>query len=175
MKGVTFEPALAAQSEQVVHALLDRQLTIVTAESCTAGLLAALLADAEGSSKALQGGFVVYTKTQKTQALGVSAALLRATGAVTEQVAAAMAGGALSRSAADIAIAITGVLGPAPDEDGNPVGLAFIALRDRSGYHQGRRLDFGADDHQTLCARTLSAALLLVTAYLASRQTIQVA
>jgi nicotinamide-nucleotide amidase len=75
----------------------------------------------------LHGGFVTYTKEQKSMALGVSAELLASRGSVNEEVARLMVDGALERSAADVALAVTGVLGPEPDEDGNPVGLIFFA------------------------------------------------
>jgi len=96
----------------------------VTAESCTAGkLAAALLSEAPGAAERLHGSFVTYTKANKTKSLGVSAALLQRRGAVCREVAVAMAEGALVRSPATVAVSITGVAGPDPDEDGNPVGL----------------------------------------------------
>lgn len=104
---------------------------MVTAESCTAGKLAALLSEVPGAADHLQGGFVVYTKANKSQALGVRASLLNSRGAVCQEVAAAMAEGALARSPADVAIALTGVAGPDPDEDGKPVGLVCIAVAPR--------------------------------------------
>jgi nicotinamide-nucleotide amidase len=84
------------------------------------------------SAELLHGGFVTYTKANKTAALGVPADLLRRRGAVCPQVATAMAEGALARSPAYVAIAITGVAGPDKDEDGNPVGLVFIAVARKS-------------------------------------------
>src|SRR4029079_1541960 len=90
--------------------------------------LAKTLSDAPGAGEHLCGGFVTYTKQQKTKALGVSSRLLRTKGAVCKEVASALAEGALKRSAADIAIAVTGVAGPDPDEDGNPVGLVVIGM-----------------------------------------------
>ena len=97
-------------------------LGIVTAESCTAGLMCQVLSDAEGASEAFHGGFVTYTKAHKSCALGVPQALLREKGAVCAEVVRAMAEGALRHSHAGISAAITGVAGPEPDEDGNPVG-----------------------------------------------------
>jgi nicotinamide-nucleotide amidase len=107
-------------------------LAVAVAESCTAGRLATLLSDAEGAAQHFAGGFVTYTKDQKHRALGVSATLLREQGAVCGEVARAMAEGALARSGAGLAAAITGVAGPEPDEDGNPVGRVCIAVA-RSG------------------------------------------
>ncbi|MGN6749473.1 MAG: CinA family protein [Xanthobacteraceae bacterium] len=102
--------------------------SIVTAESCTAGKLSGLLSEAPGAGALLHGGFVSYTKANKTKALGVSPDLLAQKGAVCVDVAVAMANGALARSPANVAVAITGVAGPKPDEDGNPVGLVCIAV-----------------------------------------------
>lgn len=118
-------------ANRVVKLAKDRKLTLITAESCTAGLLAHFLAGAEGASDAFHGGFVTYTKKNKTKALGVSAELLEADTAVSARVAEAMANGALDRSPADVAVAVTGVTGAEPDEDGNPVGLIYVAAARR--------------------------------------------
>jgi nicotinamide-nucleotide amidase len=105
---------LIGRASQIVRLLLERKLTVVTAESCTAGLVAAALAQGEGASDVLHGGFVTYTKAQKSAALGVAPKLLARQGSVNAAVAEALAAGALERSPADIAFAVTGVLGPAP-------------------------------------------------------------
>jgi nicotinamide-nucleotide amidase len=107
----------------------EKHLSIVTAESCTAGKLAVLLSGAPGAAEHLHGSFVAYTKANKAAyALGVPNNLLCERGAVCREVVAAMAEGALARSPADVAVSITGVAGPDPDEDGNPVGLVYIGL-----------------------------------------------
>ena len=121
------EPELVARADTVVAALKEGGLMAVTAESCTGGLVVACLAHAEDASAALHGGFVTYSKEQKAAALGVERSLLDQEGSVSGPVAAQMAQGALQHSPADIAIAVTGVLGPSPDEDGNPVGLVYLA------------------------------------------------
>jgi nicotinamide-nucleotide amidase len=123
---------LAAMAKKVLALASERDLGFVTAESCTSGLLANALSEAPGAAELLHGGFVTYTKANKTAALGVPADLLRTRGAVCPEVAIAMAEGALARSPADVAIAITGVAGPDEDEDGNPVGLVFIAVARKS-------------------------------------------
>jgi nicotinamide-nucleotide amidase len=123
---------LAAIAKRVLTLAGDRHLGIITAESCTSGLLATALSEAPGAAELLHGGFVTYTKENKTAVLGVAADLLCTRGAVCPEVAAAMAEGALARSPADIAIAITGVAGPDKDEDGNPVGLVCIAVARKS-------------------------------------------
>jgi nicotinamide-nucleotide amidase len=115
-------------AERALATARRRNLTIVTAESCTAGKLSVLLSEAPGAGEHLHGSFVTYTKANKVKVLGVESGLLRAKGAVCREVAVAMAEGALHRSPADVAVAITGVAGPDPDEDGNPVGLVCIAV-----------------------------------------------
>jgi nicotinamide-nucleotide amidase len=127
-------PQLRDLAERALKTAKAAGLTIVTAESCTAGKLAVLLSEVPGAAERLQGGFVAYTKPNKSKALGVSAALLSSKTAVCGEVAVAMAEGALARSAAELAVAITGVAGPEPDEDGNPVGMVCIAVA-----RQGRR------------------------------------
>jgi nicotinamide-nucleotide amidase len=121
--------------KKLADALIKRAkeagLGIVTAESCTAGLMCQVLSDAEGATQAFDGGFVTYTKQHKSCALGVPEALLREKGAVCGEVARAMAEGALKHSKAGISAAITGVAGPEPDEDGNPVGRVCIGVARR--------------------------------------------
>ena len=124
---------LALAAVRVLGLAKKRNLTIVTAESCTAGMLSTLLSEAPGASEHLHGGFVTYTKENKTKVLGVSEHLLTEKSAVCTEVTIAMAEGALRRSPADLAVAVTGVAGPEPDEDGNPVGRACIAVA-RRGY-----------------------------------------
>lgn len=129
--GFCVDEKLIAQAETVVSELRRLKVTVVTAESCTGGLIAAALSHAPGASECLHGGFVVYTKTHKAQALGVSRLVLETSGSVNDQVAAQMVQGALERSPAEIAVAVTGVLGPDPDEDGNPPGLVYFAVQRR--------------------------------------------
>ena len=123
--------SLKRKAEELVARAARAKLTIITAESCTCGLLATVLSEAPGAGKMLHGGFITYTKEHKHVALGVPEELLHAKGAVCTEVACAMADGALARSTADLAAAITGVAGPEPDEDGNPVGRVFIAVARR--------------------------------------------
>jgi nicotinamide-nucleotide amidase len=142
---------LADLAERALATARRRNLTIVTAESCTAGKLSALLSEASGAAEHLHGSFVTYTKANKVKALGVDPGLLKAKGAVCREVAVAMAEGALHRSPADVAVAITGVAGPDPDEDGNPVGVVCIAAaRDgRAPLHVERKYgDIGREKVQ---------------------------
>ena len=122
---------LQTDARRIMEMAKQRSLTLATAESCTAGALVHLLAEAPGARDTLQGGFVVYSKEHKTAALGVSGELLTRHTAVSRQVAEAMAKGGIERSKADLVVAITGVAGPEPDEDGNPVGFVDVALASR--------------------------------------------
>ena len=127
---MSFKPALVDAASDVLALARTRGLSIVTAESCTSGLLASVLSESPGAAELLHGGFVTYTKQNKTTALGVPEELLQREGAVNAEVP-ALEEGALERSPAELAAAITGVAGPSPDEDGNPVGLVFIAVARR--------------------------------------------
>ncbi len=156
------DEALIRRAAEVVGRACEGRLTIVAAESCTGGLLASVLSEAPGAGEHLHGGFVVYTKEQKTIALGVPHDLLQRNGAVCETVARAMAEGALARSQADIGVAITGVAGPAGDEDGNPVGLVHLAAARRchQTLHMERR--FGDIGRGAVRYRAVLTALSLL-------------
>ena len=136
--------------------------TIATVESCTAGALAHLLSEPEGASHTLHGGFIVYTKENKTAAVGVPKDLLADHTAVSGEVAKAMAEGGLSRCPADIVVAITGVAGPEPDEDGNPVGRIYLAAAERNGRTIVEHHEFGNPGKDKICCESLDAALALL-------------
>jgi len=154
---------IEALAGELLHLLAAKRLKLVVAESCTAGLLSLKLADAPGASAHFNGGFVTYTKEQKTSALDVSPALLRERGAVCEAVACAMAQGALRRSGADLAAAITGVAGPEPDEDGNPVGRVCIAAARRGGKTAHLERHYGERPRDEIRARAIAETLGLLT------------
>ena len=142
----TLQPALPEhldeQAERLMRLLCDQELTVATAESCTGGMLAALLTDIEGAGHGFDRGFVTYTKEAKTELLGIEPSLLDHNDAVSEVVARAMADGALKRSKADIALGVTGFAGPAgPD---NEEGLVHFALARRDGRTVHREEHFGA-------------------------------
>ena len=113
---------------EVLEQAKTNRLTICTAESCSAGRLALALSKGEGASQHLMGGVVAYTKEMKIRALGVPAELIQSGTAVCADVAEAMARGARRLSGATLAVSITGVAGPEPDEDGNPVGLIYCSV-----------------------------------------------
>jgi len=134
-------------------------LTIVTAESCTAGLLALTLSDAEGAAEHFHGGFVTYTKGHKTCALGVPGHVLHEQGAVCGAVARAMADGALLHSTASLSAAITGVAGPEPDDDGNPVGRVCIAVARRGTPTRDFERHYGDIGRDAIRERAVADAL----------------
>lgn len=151
----------AALVQKVLKQASERGLRLATAESCTAGCLATLLADAPGGGDQFHGGFVVYSKEQKTAVLGVAPELIAAHTAVSQAVAEALATGVIERCPADLAVAITGVAGPEPDEDGNPVGLMHVAVARRGGNIRHRKYMMGSGDRAALRAKVVEAALAL--------------
>jgi nicotinamide-nucleotide amidase len=142
---------LSRLAENVLEQAIACGWSVVTAESCTAGELAHHLSNGDGASKHFHGGIVAYTKDMKIAALGVPAALLKEKTAVCAEVAAAMAEGALAHSPADLAVSVTGVAGPDPDEDGNPVGLIYCATSRRGGSTRTAQLHSkGGERHRIL-------------------------
>ena len=122
-----FTPDLLKKAETLLQALREKNMKLTTAESCTGGLVSALLTEIPGSSDVFTHGYVTYANVAKTSMLGVPADLIAWHGAVSAQVALAMAQGALKTSGADIAVAITGIAGPGGATEGKPVGLVHIA------------------------------------------------
>jgi nicotinamide-nucleotide amidase len=116
------------EAESLIAACRSKGVRVATAESCTGGLIAAALTAIAGSSDVVDGGFVAYSNEAKNQMIGVPMPLIEARGAVSEEVAAAMAEGALVRSRAGIAVSVTGVAGPAGGSAGKPVGLVCFGL-----------------------------------------------
>ncbi|MET3889175.1 nicotinamide-nucleotide amidase [Bosea sp. OAE506] len=158
----TSEKAVEAASQRVLDALRERGWRLATAESCTAGRLAGALAAGNGAGSALQGGFVCYSKDAKVRMLGLPTETLNSGGgAVTETVARLMAANARERSGAEIAVAVTGVLGPSCDEDGNPVGLVDIACA-REDLTRHRREHWPEAAPDILVRATILSALALV-------------
>jgi nicotinamide-nucleotide amidase len=153
--------ALTHLAERLVTAAKEQQISFVTAESCTAGALATLLAEIPGAGDTFFGGFVSYSKAFKEKILRVPTGLIEKETAVSDPVARAMAKGALEQSGCDLALAITGVLGPKPDEDGNPVGLFFVAAVMRGGNENSTMHNLGAETPGKICGAALREALSL--------------
>ena len=153
-------PELDERAERMMRQLCDKGLSVATAESCTGGMLAALLTDIEGAGHGFERGFVTYTKRSKTELLGIDSEILEQNEAVSETVARAMAEGALARSGADIALGVTGFAGPAGD--GCEEGLVHIALSRRGAETRHRVEHFGAIGRGPVRVKTLEAMLELV-------------
>lgn len=132
-----------------VAGLLDlyrqRGLRIATAESCTGGLVAATLTAIGGSSDVFERGWVTYSNQAKSESLGVPEDLIADKGAVSLEVAEAMARGVLHRAQADVALSVTGIAGPGGGSVEKPVGLIFIGLARKDGWSQVERCQFGGD------------------------------
>ena len=157
----TLEPALPdhldEQAERLMHRLCDRKLTVTTAESCTGGMLAALLTDIEGAGHGFDRGFVAYSKESKTDLLGIEPDLLDHNDAVSEVVARAMAEGALKRSKVYLALGITGFAGPAGSD--HEEGLVHMALARRNGRTVHREQHFGPIGRGAIRVKSLKAML----------------
>ena len=128
-----FERELTKRAELLLQAMRERGLKIATAESCTGGLIAALLTEIPGSSDVVERGFVTYSNDAKMELLGVPKATLDSVGAVSRDTALAMAAGALKASHATIAVAVTGVAGPVGGTGDKPVGLVHLVVQ-RAGH-----------------------------------------
>jgi len=149
-----FEPLVLA----LAQALRDGGLRLATAESCTGGLIAAACTAVAGSSDWFERGFVTYSNAAKTEAIGVDAALIAAHGAVSEEVALAMARGALAHSQADLAVAVTGIAGPGGATPGKPVGTVWVALARRGAPAQADLLQLQGE-RAAIRAQTVEYAL----------------
>ncbi|MFV1531276.1 MULTISPECIES: CinA family protein [unclassified Phaeobacter] len=148
-------------ASDIIRKASAKGLTIATAESCTAGMIAAALTDVPGSSAVVDRGYVTYSNRAKQEMLGVQAATLEALGAVSEEVAIQMAEGARSRARVDIAVAVTGIAGPGGSEH-KPEGRVCFALaaRDRSTHVE--TVDFGALGRDAVRRATRDYALTLI-------------
>ena len=143
----------------------ERGLTLAAAESCTGGLVAARLTSVPGSSEVFRGGLVAYADDVKQAELGVPAELLRRHGAVSAEVAAAMAAGARERLQADVAVSTTGVAGPGGGTPEKPVGLVYLHAEGPEG-SRSRELGLPGD-RDAVRGRSAVAALHLLRTLLA--------
>jgi nicotinamide-nucleotide amidase len=148
-------------AKELLALLRSRGLKLATAESCTGGLIAATLTEIAGSSDVVERGFVTYSNEAKTELLGVALDVLKAHGAVSEDVAVAMARGALDRSRADIAVAVTGIAGPGGATPAKPVGLVHLAAARRGAGTIHERHVF-AGDRSAVRQATVARAFGLV-------------
>jgi nicotinamide-nucleotide amidase len=155
-------PDLRDRAAALLDAYREKGLKIATAESCTGGLVAALLTEISGSSAVVERGFVTYSNEAKTELLGVPADLIAAQGAVSEPVARAMAEGALAHSRADVAVAITGVAGPAGGTATKPVGLVHFGLARKGIPTVHSELRYGDLGRENVRRRAVEDALSLL-------------
>ena len=139
-------------------ALRARGAMLATAESCTGGLIAATCTSVAGSSDWFERGFVTYSNAAKIEMLGIDAALIAAHGAVSAEVACAMAEGALVHSRASLAVAVTGIAGPSGATPGKPVGTVWFALARRGGAAVAELLQLDGD-RSAVREQTLAHAL----------------
>ncbi len=135
-------PALLDDAASLLAACRAKGIKLATAESCTGGLIAAVLTAIAGSSDVVDRGFVVYSNAAKAEVLGVPIELINAVGAVSEPVTQYMAEGALQRSCADIAVSVAGVAGPGGGSAEKPVGLVWFGLAQRGRPVAGERQVF---------------------------------
>ncbi len=149
--------ALVAMASQLLAACRERGVKLATAESCTGGLIAAILTEVPGSSDVLERGFVTYSNEAKTEQLGVPAKLIERHGAVSEEVARAMAMGALEHSRADLALAVTGVAGPGGGTEIKPVGLVHLAAARRNRPVVHKEIHFGDIGRRAIRLATVAA------------------
>ena len=155
---------VAALCAELATRLVQQRWMMATAESCTGGLIAGACTDLSGSSNWFERGFVTYSNAAKTELLGVDAALIAAEGAVSEPVARAMAEGAVARSQAQVAVAVTGVAGPSGGSAEKPVGTVWFAWSVAGRVRTERRRFDG--DRAAVRAATVQHALQTLLALL---------
>ena len=159
----TLDPALPKEIQDRADAVLDLahelRVKLATAESCTGGLLAALLTDVQGRGHVFERGFVVYSEDAKCDLLGIARDKVDSCGAVSREIAVEMALGALRRSPADIALSITGFAGPGGEDDEE--GLVHFACASRGGAIAHREEHFGPLGRQGVRIEALNTALEL--------------
>ncbi|MEM9494494.1 MAG: nicotinamide-nucleotide amidohydrolase family protein [Pseudomonadota bacterium] len=153
-------------SARVIATAIERKTLIATAESCTGGMIAGALTDIAGSSAAFDRGFVTYSNEAKNEMLGVPHDLIAAHGAVSGEVAAAMADGALARSNAALAVSVTGVAGPGGGTEEKPVGLVWFGVAQEGRPTKTERRVFPDEGRRAIRANTVEAALEMLLAAL---------
>lgn len=157
-----FPAELTNRAARLLERLRERGLMLATAESCTGGLISGLFTEIPGSSDVVERGFVTYSNAAKTAMLGVPAELITRRGAVSEEVARAMAEGALAHSRAQISVAVTGVAGPGGGSAQKPVGLVHLAASQTGGPTLHREIRLGDIGRTAIRIETVGAALNLI-------------
>ncbi|MDC9811932.1 MULTISPECIES: CinA family protein [Rhizobium] len=162
-----FPQDIISMAEAIIRDFTAAGLMLSTAESCTGGLIAGALTEISGSSAVVDRGFVTYTNTAKIEMLGVQAETLLRFGAVSEETARQMVHGALFRSRAAIAVAVTGIAGPGGGSAGKPVGLVHLAAKSRAGALIHRKMLYGDIGRSEVRLATVRTALEMVHSLLA--------
>jgi len=157
-----FTRELLETTDKLLRLCQEAGLQLVTAESCTGGLVAGCLTEVPGASNVLERGFVTYSNESKTALLGVPAELFERVGAVSEEVARAMAEGALAKTQADLSIAVTGMAGPGGGTKEKPVGLVHMAAAAR-GQAPRHEQHFFQGDRTEVRLQSVHAAISLLT------------
>ncbi|MBX4906948.1 CinA family protein [Rhizobium bangladeshense] len=157
-----FPPDIISAAEAIIRDFTASGQMVSTAESCTGGLIAGALTEISGSSAVVDRGFVTYTNAAKVELLGVQEQTLLRFGAVSEETARQMAHGALFRSRATIAVAVTGIAGPGGGSSEKPVGLVHLAARSRTGALIHRKMLYGDIGRSAVRLATVKTALEMV-------------
>lgn len=157
-----FPEDLIAAATTLLDAAHAKDLAIVTAESCTGGLIASLLTEIAGSSSVFERGYVTYSNHAKAECLGVPMPLIEKHGAVSREVAEAMAEGAIKHSHADIAIAVTGIAGPGGGTAQKPVGLVHLAVHRKGHITRHHECRFGDIGRTAVRLATVREALAML-------------
>ncbi|GIX17278.1 MAG: competence damage-inducible protein A [Rhodothalassiaceae bacterium] len=150
---------LVALAAEMLALARTRNVKIATAESCTGGLLAAVITEVPGASDVFERGFVTYSNAAKTELLGVPAPLILEFGAVSEEVAAAMATGALAHARADLAVSVTGIAGPGGGTPDKPVGTVCFGLARKGAMVRHWRARFAPDSREKIRENAVRFAL----------------
>ncbi|MBY5338783.1 CinA family protein [Rhizobium leguminosarum bv. viciae] len=163
-----FPDDILSTAEAIIRDFTAAGLMISTAESCTGGLIAGALTEISGSSAVVDRGFITYTNSAKIEMLGVQTETLLRFGAVSEETARQMVHGALFRSRAEIAVAVTGIAGPVGGSAEKPVGLVHLAAKSRAGALIHRQMLYGDIGRSEVRLATIRTALEMVRSFLAA-------
>ncbi len=158
------DETIRALAEELLARCRSKKLMLATAESCTGGMIAAALTDIAGSSDVVERGFVTYSNRAKTELLGVPGSLIIRVGAVSAEVAEAMAAGALAHAPVDLAVSVTGIAGPGGGSAEKPVGLVYFGIARRGGVVRTAREIFPGDRGTVRRAAVERALRLLIEA-----------
>ena len=158
-----FSAEIGNLAKDVIAALIAVKRKLVTAESCTGGLVSAALTDVPGASNVLERGFITYSNEAKTEVLSVMPELIAQLGAVSDRAAEEMARGALEFSHADVAISVTGIAGPDGGTPQKPVGLVYFGLATRQGVLLNYKCQFSGSREEIRMLAVFEALKLVLT------------